>query len=70
MDDAPRVSVDELARRMEAAEDVTPVDVRRASYEKSDSRIRGAIRVEPDDVLQGSGLDALPSGGSLVTYCT
>ena len=68
MADAPRVTVDQLKTWMEAGEDVIPVDVRRAAYEESAVKIKGAVRIDPDGIE--SGYRRLPAGAHVVTYCT
>ncbi len=68
MPDAPRVTIDELNRRMEAGEPVTVLDVRRASYDESDVKVAGAVRIEPDALEQE--YRRLPQGPRVVTYCT
>ena len=67
MPDAPRVTVDELNRRMEAGEPVTVLDVRRA-YEENVVKVAGAVRIEPDALEQE--YRRLPQGARIVTYCT
>lgn len=67
MADTPRVTIDELNRRMGAGEPVTVLDVRRA-YDESDVKLAGAVRIEPDALEQE--YRRLPQGARVVTYCT
>lgn len=68
MADAPRVTVDELNRRLKAGEDVVVVDVRRGSYDESDRKIQGAVRIDPERYQEE--YRRLPAGARVVTYCT
>ena len=65
---APRVSVEELKRRMDEGEEMVVVDVRRGSWHRSDVKIKGAVRMELEDVLRGDG--QLSPDVPVVTYCT
>ncbi len=69
MADAPRITVDELRKRMEAGEDFTIIDVRNPqAWAQSDVMLPEAIRV-PLEGLEES-LPNIPSGKPIVTYCT
>ena len=49
MADAPRITVEELKRRMDAGEDFTVIDVRNpTAWAETDTVIREAIRVPLD----------------------
>jgi rhodanese-related sulfurtransferase len=65
----PRITVDELKRRMEAGEEFTVIDVRNpAAWAKSDVSIPGAIRVPHDEWV--NALTRIPKNRPIVTYCT
>ena len=67
--EASRISVDEVKRRIARGENILFVDSRSAaSWASSKEKIRGAIRVPPDEVADH--VDTIPKGRSLVTYCT
>jgi rhodanese-related sulfurtransferase len=68
MDQAPRVNAEELKRRVDAGEEVVILDVRRGSWERSDVKIKGAVRMELQDVLAPDA--PLPRGAAIVAYCT
>ncbi len=69
MADAPRITVDELKKRMEAGEDFTLIDVRKPeTWDGSDTMIPEAIRV-PLDRLE-ENLPRIPKGRPVVAYCT
>ena len=69
MADAPRITVDELRRRMEAGEDFAIIDVRNPQvWAQSDVMLPEAIRI-PLDELEGS-LPKIPKDKPIVTYCT
>ena len=66
---APRITIDELRRRMEAGEDFTIIDVRDpAEWKKSDIMIPEARRVPLDRWEQS--LATIPGDRPIVTYCT
>lgn len=66
---APRITPEEVQRKIDGGEEVVFIDARSpASWESSTEKIRNAIRVPPDEV--SSHLDRIPKGRSLVTYCT
>ena len=69
MSNAPRITVDELKRRMEAGEDFTLIDLRNSkAWAESDTQIPEAIRVSLDD-LEVS-LPRIPKERPVVAYCT
>ena len=66
--DAGRITVAELARRLDAHEPTTILDVRRmAAYAASGRRIPGANRMEVDEIL--GRLREIPPGRPIVLYC-
>lgn len=64
----PRVAPDELAARLEQGEPLVVLDVRGRSYQSSDRRIPGAVRIHPRELE--AELDRLPTGMPVVAYCT
>lgn len=69
MSDAPRITPDDLKRRMNAGEHFTLVDVRNPqAWAESDSMIPGAIRVPVDDYERH--LSQIPKDRPVVVYCT
>ncbi len=62
---APRITADELKRRLDEGEDLVVADVRRGSWHRSDVKMKGAIRTSFDELVEG-----LPPGAKVVTYCT
>lgn len=68
MIEAPRIASDELKRLMDAGEDVVVLDMRRASYLESDSRIKGDVRMTREELPEE--YTRLPEGARVVTYCT
>ena len=69
MAEAPRITVQELKKRIDAGEDFTIVDVRNPqAWSESDTMIPEAIRV-PLDQLEGN-LPRISKGRSVVAYCT
>ncbi len=69
MADVPRITVDELRRRMEVGEDFTVLDVRNPqAWAESDNVIPGAIRI-PFDKLE-ENLSRIPKDKPVVAYCT
>ena len=66
---APRITVQQLKKRIDAGEDITVVDVRNPhAWSQSDSMMPGAIRVP----LEGfeEHLARIPKDRLVVTYCT
>ena len=69
MADAPRITVEELKKRMEGGEDFTVIDVRNpTAWAETDTAIPEAIRV-PLDKLE-ENLPRIPKGRPVVAYCT
>jgi len=69
MADAPRITVEELKRRMDAGETFTVIDTRNAqAWAESDSMLPGAIRL-PIDKLE-ENLRRIPKNKPVVAYCT
>jgi hypothetical protein len=69
MADAPRITVEELKRRMDAGDDFTVIDVRNPqAWAESDTMLPKAIRV-PIDKLE-ENLPRIPKNRPVVAYCT
>jgi rhodanese-related sulfurtransferase len=69
MADAPRITAQELKRRMDAGEDFTVIDVRNPNaWAETDTVIPEAIRV-PLDKLE-ENLPRIPKSRPVVAYCT
>ena len=69
MPEAPRITVDQLKRRMDAGEDITLIDVRNPqAWAQSDTMMPEAIRVPIDEFEQH--LAQIPKNRPIVTYCT
>lgn len=69
MADVPRITVQELKKRMEAGEDFTVVDVRNPNaWAETDTVIPEAIRV-PLDKLE-ENLPRISKNRPVVAYCT
>jgi rhodanese-related sulfurtransferase len=69
MADAPRITVAQLKRRMNAGEDFTIIDVRNPkAWAESDTVIPEAIRVPIDELEQN--LPRIPKSRPVVAYCT
>jgi len=69
MADAPRITAEELKRRMDAGEDFTLLDTRNPkAWAESDTVIPEAIRVPLDELEQN--LPRIPRGRPVVAYCT
>ncbi len=69
MVDAPRITVDDLRKRMEAGEDFTLIDTRNPqAWAESDVMMPEAIRV-PLDSLEES-ISRIPKDKPIVAYCT
>jgi rhodanese-related sulfurtransferase len=67
--DIPRITIDELKRRMDAHEALTLLDSRSpVAWESSDVQIPGSIRVPPDEVDRH--LSEIPRDRLVVSYCT
>ena len=69
MPDAPRITVHELKRRMDAGEDFTVIDTRNPNaWAETDTVIPEAIRVPLDELEQT--LPRIPKNRPIVAYCT
>jgi rhodanese-related sulfurtransferase len=69
MPQAPRITVNELKRRMDAGENFTLIDVRNPqAWAESDIMIPEAIRIPVDDVEHH--LSQIPKNKPVVAYCT
>ena len=69
MTDAPRITAEEMKRRINAGEEFTVIDVRNPqAWAESDTKIPGAIRVAMDELDQK--LSGIPKDKPTVTYCT
>jgi sodium/hydrogen antiporter len=65
------ITLDEIARLRGSGEDVVVLDVRtEKSYDASDLRAKGALRVPPDRVVESAASLALPRNAWLAAYCT
>jgi rhodanese-related sulfurtransferase len=69
MAEAPRITVEELKRRMDAGEDFTVIDVRNPNaWAETDTVIPEAIRVSLDKLEED--LPRIPKNRPVVAYCT
>jgi hypothetical protein len=69
MVDAPRITVNELHKRMEAGEDFTLIDTRNPqAWAESDVMMPDAIRMPLDNVEEN--LSRIPRDKPIVAYCT
>lgn len=69
MPEVPRITPDQLKRRMDAGEQFTLIDVRNPrAWAESDEMMVGAVRVPADDLK--SHLSEIPKDRAIVTYCT
>ena len=68
MQDAPRMTPEELDERLRSGAKIVPVDVRRSSYAKSEVTMEGAVRIDPDELSER--FEQIPAGSEVVTYCT
>ena len=64
----PRISPDEVRQRQDAGENVVFLDMRKGSWNRSDVKVAGAIRVPIDELEEH--LADLPREATLVAYCT
>lgn len=65
------ITLDEIARLRDSGEDVIVLDVRTdKSYDSSDRKAKGALRVPPDRVVESAASLALPRNAWLAAYCT
>ena len=63
-----RLTPEEVYEKMERGEDVLLLDVRRASWDESDAKAKGALRIHPDEIE--SHLNEIPRNKLIVAYCT
>ena len=69
MADAPRITVDDLKRRMDAGEDFTIVDTRNPqAWAESDTMIPEAIRIPLNELEED--VSQIPKTRAVVAYCT
>ena len=69
MDDAPRMTLAELKKRMESGQDFTLIDVRNPqAWAESDTMLLEAIRVSLDKLEEN--LPRIPKNRPVVAYCT
>lgn len=69
MAEGPKITVQELKRRMQAGEDFTVIDVRNPqAWAESDVMAKNAIRVPLDSFEQY--LPRIPKSKPIATYCT
>ena len=69
MVDAPRITVNELHKRMEAGEDFTLIDTRNPqAWAESDVMMPDAIRMPLDNIEEN--LSRIPRDKPIVAYCT
>lgn len=67
--DVRRRSPQEIKQALDHGEKLLILDVRQpGDYAASPQTIRGAYRVEPDDL--GSAFDSLPPGARVVAFCS
>jgi len=65
----PRITVDELKSRMGDAAPPVILDVRsKSSYEISNVKVKGAVRIPPGELEARA--DELPADREIVAYCT
>lgn len=64
-----RITIQQLKEKMDANEEVIILDVRsKYAWESSSIKIKGAIRVDPEQVEAGT--KSLPKDKLIVAYCT
>ena len=63
-----RISPEEVYEKMQQGEDVLLLDVRRASWDESNAKAKGALRIPPDEIE--SHLNEIPRNKLIVPYCT
>jgi rhodanese-related sulfurtransferase len=67
--DIPRITIEDLKRRMDAHEALAVLDSRAAdAWKSSGSQVPGSIRVPPDEV--DKHLSEIPRNRLVVPYCT
>lgn len=68
-DGVPRITKEELKAKMDKGQDVIVLDVRTGrSYDGSNVKIKGAMRIAPDDVE--TRYTELTKDREIITYCT
>ncbi len=68
-DGVPRITKEELKAKMDKGQDVIVLDVRTGrSYDGSNVKIKGAMRIAPDDVE--TRYTELTKDKEIITYCT
>lgn len=68
-EDLEMITPMELMAKLDNGEAIVILDVRsRGSYNSSDLRIKGDMRIPPDELVERAR--ELPMGASIVTYCT
>jgi rhodanese-related sulfurtransferase len=66
---ATRITVDEVAERMNRGEQFAFVDTRNpTAWGESDRKLPGAIRVPAEELAQH--VDEIPHDRAVITYCT
>lgn len=72
MPDATLITPEELDERMRSGAEAIPLDVRRGSYERSEVKVKGALRVDPAELEQqlGETVERISSDADVVAYCT
>ncbi len=66
---APRITVDDLRKRMEAGEDFTLIDTRNPqAWAESDVMMPEAIRIPLDNLEED--ISKIPRDKPIVAYCT
>lgn len=69
MPEAPRITVNDLKKRMEEGENFTFIDTRNPqAWGESDTKAAGALRVPLDDLEKH--LSKIPKDKPIVAYCT
>jgi rhodanese-related sulfurtransferase len=69
MTDAPRITVNELKKRLDAGEDFTLIDTRNPqAWAESDTMLPDAIRMPVDEL--DKNLARIPKNKPVVAYCT
>jgi rhodanese-related sulfurtransferase len=67
-EDAPRITKEEV-KALLGDTGVTILDARTgASWESSDKKIKGAVRVDPDNVASWAG--SIPKDKKIIVYCS
>lgn len=66
--DVERITPEEVYEHMQEDGDIVLLDVRRASWNESDVKAKGAIRINPDEIEEH--LDELLKDKLIAAYCT